>query len=66
MSAGQKLRRFRERQGISLRGAAEIIGTSYVVVWRWESGHAAPNVESLRKLAAFMGCTVDELLREAA
>ncbi|MEU9589848.1 helix-turn-helix transcriptional regulator [Streptomyces sp. NPDC048193] len=63
MSAGQKLRRFRERQGMSIRIAAEELDTSHVVIWRWETGACTPSVPSLIKIAAFMGCTIDELLK---
>jgi transcriptional regulator with XRE-family HTH domain len=64
MDAGQKLRRFREQQGMSQRAVAEQLGTTHVVVGRWERGYFRPNVSSLAKIAAFMDCTMDDLVKE--
>ncbi|MEV5082848.1 helix-turn-helix transcriptional regulator [Streptomyces sp. NPDC056159] len=62
MDAGQKLRQFREQIGISQRAVAEILGTTHVVVGRWERGVYKPNVNSLAKMAALMDCSIDDLV----
>ncbi|MFC9808484.1 MULTISPECIES: helix-turn-helix domain-containing protein [Streptomycetaceae] len=64
MDAGQKLRRFREGLGISQRAVAKELGTTHVVIGRWERGYFRPNVQSLTKIAAFMNCTIDDLVKE--
>lgn len=66
MDAGVKLRRFREERGISQQRVADNLGTTRVVVSRWERGVFRPNALSLVKLAAFMECSVDELVEEVA
>ncbi|MFI1418958.1 helix-turn-helix domain-containing protein [Streptomyces sp. NPDC020731] len=64
MDAGQKLRRFREQLGLSQRAVADELGTTHVVIGRWERGYFKPNVTSLAKIAAFMDCTIDDLIKE--
>ncbi|GGQ44874.1 hypothetical protein GCM10010145_11930 [Streptomyces ruber] len=64
MSAGQRLRHFREQLGISQRAMADELGTTHVVVGRWERGVFNPNVSSLQKIAALMDCTMDELVKK--
>ena len=39
------------------------MGVSDAAVYQWETGFCYPSVDKLPKLAAFYGCTVDELLR---
>ncbi|CAL9533882.1 HTH-type transcriptional regulator ImmR [Streptomyces sp. enrichment culture] len=62
MDAGKKLRRFRERHGVTQRQVAEELGTTWQAVSRWERGVFTPNRNSLAKLAKFMRCSVDELM----
>ncbi|MFG2358055.1 helix-turn-helix domain-containing protein [Streptomyces sp. NPDC048521] len=64
MDAGKKLRRFREQIGMSQRAMADVLNTTHVVVGRWERGVFKPNVHSLAKMAALMGCTIDELVKD--
>jgi transcriptional regulator with XRE-family HTH domain len=64
MDAGRKLRRFRDERGISQQKVADGIGTTRVAISRWERGVFKPNAPSLVKLAAFMQCSVDELIKE--
>lgn len=39
------------------------MGVSDAAVYLWETGSCYPSVDKLPKLAAFYGCTVDDLLR---
>lgn len=44
---------------------AEKVGVTQGAIWQWENGKADPSLENLKKMATFMGCTIDELLGEA-
>lgn len=43
---------------------AELMGVTRQCVWNWESGAGCPNAGKLLKLAEFLGCTVEDLLRD--
>ena len=43
---------------------AEKVGVTQGAIWQWENGTADPSLENLKKMATFMGCTIDELLGE--
>lgn len=43
---------------------AEKVGVTQGAIWQWENGKADPSLENLKKMATFMGCTIDELLGE--
>jgi transcriptional regulator with XRE-family HTH domain len=53
-----RLRDWRERRGLSLRGLAERAGVGYVTVWRIEHGELSPTVAMLEKLAGALGIAV--------
>lgn len=57
----QRLRELRERKGIKQSVLAELCGLSKNMVARYERGEKAPTSESLGRLAAFFGVTMDEL-----
>ena len=57
-------RQAREKAGKSVREVMEHMGVTDAAVYFWETGKTAPSTDKLLKLAAFYGCTVDELLRE--
>ncbi|MBR2177006.1 MAG: helix-turn-helix transcriptional regulator [Clostridia bacterium] len=48
----------REEQGISQRQLAEMIGIKQPAIARLESGRAAPNINTLKKLLAPLGYTL--------
>lgn len=41
---------------------AQKFNVSLVTVCRWEKGKQEPSYETLKRLAVFFGCSVDELL----
>lgn len=59
---GARIRAARERLGRNRNQMARELGTSWQHVDRWERGATEPSPESLRKLAAYLGVTVDHLL----
>lgn len=60
-----KLKALRESADITQNEIAIILGVSRTSVSMWETGHAMPRADKLPKLAEILGCTVDDLLRDA-
>ena len=52
----------RRKRGLSQTELATLLGVSNKAVSKWENGRAKPTTNTLRKLAAVFGITVDELL----
>ena len=51
-----------EQRGVSLRRAAAEIGLSNATVTKWKKTGAAPGGDTLTKVAAYFGVSVDKLL----
>ena len=54
----------RKKAGKTQAEAAEAVGVTCSAVSQWESGITRPRMLTCFKLAAFYGCTVDDLLKE--
>jgi transcriptional regulator with XRE-family HTH domain len=54
----------RKKAGKTQMQIAEHLGISDSAVNQWEKGKTFPKTEFLPKLASFLGCTVDDLLKE--
>jgi len=52
----------RKKAGKTQADVAEHLGVTSAAVSMWESGKNMPRANALVRLAAFYGCTVDELL----
>ena len=59
---GQRLRRLRKKQGLTLADVAELIKVSLKTIQRWEKDMRQPRAEDIKKLAAALHVTEDELL----
>lgn len=59
-----QLKRLRENHGLSVRSLASKAGMSYTYVSNVENGKADPSLSVLKRLAAALGVTVSELVRE--
>ena len=57
----ERLRRLRERKGISRRVLSELCGLPTDAVRRYERGEAYPTLPSLLALAEYFGVSLDEL-----
>ena len=58
------IKKFRNKAGLSQESVAAHVGVGRSAVAMWETGKTSPRAEALPKLAALLGCTVDELLTE--
>lgn len=56
------LKEKRQARGITQNDLAIRVGVKRNTVCQWETGSRQPRVELLPKIAAILGCTVDELL----
>ena len=57
----ERLRTLRRRKGLSQQALGERLGVSQTSIYKWESGQAEPDMETLREIAAFFGLTMDAL-----
>jgi transcriptional regulator with XRE-family HTH domain len=58
----QRIRAAREQLGRNKNQMARALGTSWQHVDRWETGKTLPGPEFLRKLAGYLGVSVDHLV----
>lgn len=56
------LKKKRKEYGKTLREVAEYLGVTLRTVFNYESGRTEPNNATLKKLAEYFNCTIDELL----
>ena len=62
---GEKLRTLRQRDGISLRKLADMLGhSSHSLVSSLEKGGKKPSAELVVKIANIFNVTTDQLLRD--
>jgi transcriptional regulator with XRE-family HTH domain len=59
---GAKLQAVRQERGLSQEHLAFLSGVTGEAVRRWELGVASPRTDNLIRLAAALGCTVEELM----
>ena len=57
------IRKIRRDRDLTQRELAESLRVERSTVAKWETGKSKPNSEMCIKLAAVLGCTVDELLK---
>ena len=61
-----RIKELRERRGLTRIQVADRLGLSIVAVRKWERGQAYPSADKLPKLAAALGCSIDDLYDIAA
>lgn len=57
------LARMRHERGLTQGKLAEMVGCRTKDISRWETGVVRPGIESLVKLAAALGCSIEALLK---
>ena len=62
MSFGAKLREYREYRGLTQEQLAKAIGVAKSTIAGYENGNRTPDVSKIKKLAAALGITGDDLL----
>lgn len=56
--------RYREAMGMTMKELADYLGVAVPMLWRYETGEAGCPVQTLRRMSAAMGATIDELLNK--
>lgn len=56
------LKKIRLERGMTQSEVADAIGVTNQAVYYYEAGAREPNLETLRKLATVLNCTIDELI----
>lgn len=54
----------RKNQGFSQEKLAKKLGVKTNTICQYETGKRSPNIETLKKIAEVLGCSVDELIKE--
>lgn len=60
------LKRLREAKDMTQMELASAVGVVQSAVGNWESGTRKPTADKLPKLAAILGCTIDDLFKKEA
>lgn len=55
---------YRKRQKMTQRELAVAVGVTACTITQYETGARKPNIVMLKKLAAILGCTTDQLLED--
>lgn len=58
------IERLRREKGLSQKDLANILGVSQSAISKYETGVALPSLNTARKIASALGCTIDELFGE--
>ncbi len=56
------LYKYRKEKGLTQKELAEAMGITPVAITQYETGARKPDIVKLKKLAAILGCTTDQLL----
>ena len=59
-----RINQIREKNGISQVQLSNILAVDHSTIAKWETGMSVPRAGTLKKLAAYFGCTIDELLTD--
>ena len=60
-----QVRTLRKQQGMTQKQLSEKSGVPRLCIIRYESGRYKPGLENAAKLAAALGCSIDELIGKA-
>lgn len=59
---GQKMKEYRERNGLHLFQMGQKLLVSETAVWKYENGERVPGLDVLVRFAELLGCSLDELV----
>jgi Fic family protein len=64
MNIGNKIKEYREKNKMTQKDIAKILGVEPGTISKYESGMIEPNIESIKKLAETFQISIDELLAD--
>lgn len=59
---GEKLRRLRQRQGLTSRALGDLLGVSNSYIIRIENGKKRPSIDLVAKMANYFQVSTDQLI----
>ena len=62
----ERLKELRKRSGFSQKSLSVQLGVSQQAVGKWETGRSSPDPDTLARLAALLGTSIDDLMGLAA
>ena len=62
MNIGKMISKLRSDKGLNQRELAKLLGVSNGAVGMWETGKRQPDLDTIKKLSAFLGVTTDYLI----
>ena len=62
MTFAEKLKKLREKSGLTQKQLAQALNVTKSAITMYETGDRSPDLVKLKKMAAILGCTTDELL----
>ncbi|MBD5153247.1 MAG: helix-turn-helix transcriptional regulator [Oscillibacter sp.] len=62
MTFGERVKQYREAKGYTQEELAELVGVAKTTITGYERGNRAPDVAKIKKIAAALGVTGDDLL----
>lgn len=63
MSFGTNLAARRKQRGLSQEEFGAALGVSRQTIYTWEADISSPNIENLRAISDYFGCSADDLIR---
>lgn len=63
LDVASKIKTFRERNGLTQKQFAEMLGVTHQTVSKWEGKKGYPDVFLLPRLAETLSCTIDDLYK---
>ena len=64
MTVGERIKRARERRGLSQKDLAVKLEISKANMCRYENGERTPRIDAIKRIAAALGCDVMELIED--
>ena len=64
MTDGDRIKRAREKSGLSLAAAGKRLGVTRQAVHQWENDTHYPSLRTARRIATAMGMSLSEMLKE--
>ena len=58
------IKKLREENGMTQAELATHLGITQSAVAQWEMGITKPAIDKLLKIAEYLGCTIEELLKQ--
>ena len=66
ITIAERIRKYREQNGMSLEGFGRRLGVSAQAVYKWEQNMCCPDIIFLPYIAKILGCTTDDFFEASS